>query len=104
MGFTDAVKSCLQKNYVGFKGRASRSEYWYFALFVGLLFLTGFLLMGVGDVIIGGSTAGVLFGILAVVGGLGLLLPGLAVTVRRFHDTNSSGWWYLLALLPYIVV
>jgi uncharacterized membrane protein YhaH (DUF805 family) len=69
---------------------------------VGLLFLTGFLLMGVGDVIIGGSTAGVLFGILAIVGGLGLLLPGLAVTVRRFHDTNSSGWWYLLALLPYI--
>ena len=101
MGFGQAVKACFGK-YADFKGRASRSEYWYFALFVGLLFLAGFLIMGFGDIVLGGDTAGIVFGILAVVAGLGLLVPGLAVTVRRLHDTNSSGWWYLLALLPYV--
>ncbi len=58
--------------------------------------------MGIGDVALGGDTAGMAFGILAVTVGLGLVLPSLAVTVRRLHDTNSSGWWYLLVPLPYV--
>ena len=101
MGFTRAVTACLGK-YATFQGRASRSEYWYFTLFIGLLVLIGFLLMAIGDATLGGATAGVVFGILAVVAGLGLLLPGLAVSVRRLHDTNSSGWWYLVAFIPYV--
>jgi uncharacterized membrane protein YhaH (DUF805 family) len=95
MGFMDAVRSCLSK-YVDFKGRASRSEYWYFALFFALLFGSVFLAVRIA------GTTGMVFGFLAVVMLLGLLLPTIAVSVRRLHDTNSSGWWYLIVLIPYI--
>lgn len=86
-GFGEAISVCFSK-YVTFKGRASRSEYWYFVLFnflVGLV--TGFL-----DVMI--------FGIenelspLNSLASLALFLPTLAAGVRRLHDTNRSGWWY----------
>jgi uncharacterized membrane protein YhaH (DUF805 family) len=95
MGFTDAVKSCLQKNYVGFEGRAPRSEYWFYALFYILV---------LGAVGLVGSALGGM--ILMVVGlglfGLGFFLPTLAAGVRRLHDTNASGWWYLLTFIPYV--
>lgn len=101
MGFTGAIKTCFRK-YADFRGRAPRSEYWYFVLFEMLLLGSCFVLARVFDAIRGDEVAGPAFGILAVVALLGFILPGLAVTVRRLHDTNNSGWWYLLALFPYV--
>ncbi|MGI3210711.1 DUF805 domain-containing protein [Roseovarius tibetensis] len=84
MDFTTAIKTVLTENYVNFQGRAQRSEFWWFALFV---FVVSMLLSAFGDVLAG-------------VFGLAVLLPGIAVAVRRLHDVDRSGWWYLLVLIP----
>lgn len=82
-GFVEAIKVCFSK-YATFRGRASRSEYWYFTLFTSLLGGFGSLLeTGMGN---DGSAISALFGIAT-------FLPSLAVTVRRLHDTDHSGWW-----------
>lgn len=91
MGMVDAVVSCLNK-YVQFSGRASRSEYWYFQLFAALCSILIGVLVGRGG---GGDVIG------AVVS-LVLFLPQLAVGVRRLHDTDRSGWWLLIMLVPLI--
>ena len=52
--------------------------------------------------VLGDIPAKIIFGILAVVGGLGIFVPALAVQARRLHDTNSSGWWLLIAFIPYL--
>ncbi|MEV1144744.1 DUF805 domain-containing protein [Micromonospora sp. NPDC049799] len=98
MSFIDAIKSVLTQ-YVGFKGRARRSEYWWFALFSFLVslvagFLDGVLGMSLGE---GGS-----LGVLGLIVSLALLLPTLAVAVRRLHDTDKSGWWLLIGLVPLV--
>ena len=93
MGFADAVKSVLVENYANFKGRARRSEYWYFVLFNALLNLVLFGLTFVVPEV----------AYLSMLVGLVLLIPGLAVVVRRFHDIGKSGWnyaWVLLAVIP----
>ena len=91
--FGEAIKVCFQ-NYATFRGRASRSEYWWFFLFCLLLgFFGGFLEGALG------RDGAVLSGLLS----LATFLPSLAVTVRRLHDTDRSGWWiggFYLALLP----
>jgi len=79
MTFTDSVRTCLREKYVTFSGRASRSEYWWFQLFY-VLVMIGFALI---------FYASGLFNSLA------LILPLISVVVRRFHDRNLSGWWYL---------
>jgi len=98
MDFMTAVRTCLSK-YVGFSGRARRSEYWYFALFSFLVSLA----TSVIDAVIGtdydGATSG---GLINTVAGLALFLPGLAVAVRRLHDTDRSGWWLLIGLVPIV--
>src|SRR5687767_4333179 len=91
MGFTEAVKSGFG-NYVNFSGRARRSAYWYWALFVLLVTIAA----NVIDAVLGTAP------ILSAVVGLGLLLPNLAVSVRRLHDTGRSGWWILIGLIPLI--
>jgi uncharacterized membrane protein YhaH (DUF805 family) len=85
------VRTCLTK-YVDFTGRARRSEYWWFALSV---FIVYFVFSIVGR----GFGAGAVLGYLA---GLALFLPSLAVAVRRLHDTNRSGWWYLISFIPLV--
>lgn len=90
MSFQDAVKTCLNK-YVDFNGRARRSEYWWFVLFNVLVSIV----FDIIDAIIGTS-------ILGLLAGLALLLPGIAVGVRRLHDTSRSGWWILIGLIPLI--
>ncbi len=90
MDFFGAVRICFNK-YVNFGGRASRSEFWLFVLFVVL----GGLILGVIDGVVGVEqgdpvSLGNAFGLLT-------FLPGLAVAVRRLHDTNRSGWWYLIS-------
>ena len=89
MSFTEAVSVCLSK-YVTFSGRARRSEYWWFVLLGGGVNVFAAIV----DNVAGTS-------IFAIVAGLGLFLPGLAVAIRRLHDTNRSGWWYLLVFVPF---
>ena len=86
MGFAQAV-STVFRNYVVFDGRARRSEYWWFALFS---FIVGFVVELLHSSLLTGLV------------NLALLLPSLAVAVRRLHDTNRSGWWLLLVLIPII--
>jgi uncharacterized membrane protein YhaH (DUF805 family) len=95
MGFGDAIAICFRK-YVVFNGRASRPEYWYWFLFSVLVSIVTTIL----DLVAFGTDTGA-FSVLA---SLGLLLPGLAVTVRRLHDIDRSGAWILIVLLPVIGV
>ena len=80
------------KKYVEFSGRARRREFWIFCLFN---ILAG-ILISVLDVVLG--TGAMLNGAYS----LAAFLPSLAVSIRRLHDTDRSGWWYLLAFLPIV--
>jgi uncharacterized membrane protein YhaH (DUF805 family) len=90
MDFMTAVKTCFSK-YVDFNGRARRSEYWFFVLFYVIVYVVASILDG----IIGGQ-------IFTIIAALGFFLPSLAVTVRRLHDTDRSGWWILIGLIPIV--
>jgi uncharacterized membrane protein YhaH (DUF805 family) len=85
MTFQESITTCFRK-YADFSGRASRSEYWWFMLFY-------FLASAACSII--SQVVGGLFS-------LAILLPMLAAASRRLHDTNRSGWWQLIALLPII--
>ena len=85
------------KKYAIFSGRARRKEYWYFALFYILISI---VLMLTDNVVGTVTEAGV--GLLSTIFGLALLIPSLAVTVRRLHDTDRSAWWLLIGLIPLI--
>ncbi len=105
IGFGGAVKRAFQK-YAVFSGRASRSEYWWFVLFT----FVGFLALGIPAGVLGTATstdggqtpgpAGVPFLVLLTVFYFGILVPSLAITVRRLHDAGYSGWLVLLNLVP----
>lgn len=82
------------KNYVGFSGRARRKEYWMFALFNAII--------NVVLEIIYLSTKSTPIYVLWLLYGLAVLIPGLAVTARRMHDQDKSGWWILIAIIPII--
>jgi uncharacterized membrane protein YhaH (DUF805 family) len=86
--FGEAIAVCLKK-YATFSGRASRSEYWYFALFVGLMNIGASIL----DTVVFGMTFED-YGLFYAITSLGLALPALASGWRRLHDTNRSGWWF----------
>lgn len=90
MTFAQAVRVCLKDKYCCFRGRASRSEFWWFMLCIGLINLSAGLAfsplppkpaMGLNFLI-----------------SLALLLPNLGVTARRLHDRNLSGWWLLVPI------
>lgn len=83
------------KKYATFSGRASRAEYWWFVLF-NLLFG---IAVAVLDVLLGTVTDNGT-GVLGTLYTLAVLLPGIAVAVRRLHDTDRSGWFILLAFVP----
>lgn len=85
------------KKYALFTGRARRSEYWYFFLFNLVIAIA----LGMVDAIVRKIT-GIGFGLFGTVYGLVILIPGIAVSVRRLHDTDRSGWWLLLALVPIV--
>jgi uncharacterized membrane protein YhaH (DUF805 family) len=90
MGFSDAVRSCLA-NYATFTGRAARSEYWYFLLFQVLANAVAAMVdRSTGTHLVGGLVE------------LLLILPSLAVAVRRLHDIDKSGWWLLIGFVPVI--
>jgi uncharacterized membrane protein YhaH (DUF805 family) len=85
MDFSQAVQTCIRK-YADFNGRAARPEYWWFFLF---LLVVGVLLRFASP-------------LLALVFHLAMLVPSLAAGARRLHDTNRSGWWQLVWLVPLI--
>jgi uncharacterized membrane protein YhaH (DUF805 family) len=91
MGFADAVRTCLT-NYATFQGRAVRSEYWYFILFIFIVEIVTYL---IDFTIIG-------YPVLYTIAMIGLILPSLAAGVRRLHDTDRSGWWLLISFVPLI--
>ncbi|WP_242220134.1 DUF805 domain-containing protein [Bacillus cereus group sp. BfR-BA-01380] len=80
------------KNYVGFRGRARRKEYWTFTLINYIIFFVFGML---------GKTVDILNALVGLYM-LAILLPGLAVGARRLHDTGKSGWWQLLCFIPII--
>jgi len=90
MNMIEAIKSVFSQ-YVGFKGRARRSEYWYFFLFN---FIVALVLGIIGQVI--GNT------ILSTLWSLAVILPGIAVGIRRLHDIGKSGWWLLISFVPVV--
>ncbi len=91
MNFGQAIRSGFS-NYVNFSGRAIRSEYWLWTL----LFLSIGELVAAGiDRVVGLPVTGTAFG-------LATLLPSIAVTIRRLHDLDRSGWWLLIGLIPLI--
>ena len=90
----------MRDNYANFNGRARRKEYWMFTLFFLLFALIGGFIIGILSAV--SETASLIALILVAVWYLAHLVPSLAVTVRRLHDTGKSGWLYLIALIPYI--
>jgi uncharacterized membrane protein YhaH (DUF805 family) len=94
MTFGQAISSGFQ-NYVNFTGRAARSQFWYWVLFAVLASIVASLI----DFAL--FPRSYLSPINTLVG-LALFLPGLAVSVRRLHDTDRTGWWLLLLFIPLI--
>jgi len=88
----------LQK-YADFAGRAPRAEYWWFYL----LYLVALIVAMIVDSIIG-SRLFLSYGLASTLVGLGFLVPMLAAGIRRLHDTDHSGWWLLIGLVPLIGV
>ncbi|MEV4491766.1 DUF805 domain-containing protein [Micromonospora coxensis] len=95
----DAIKSVLSQ-YAGFRGRARRSEYWWFALFSSLVGFVAGILDGALGTKLGSDPNST--GVIGLIVTLALLLPSLAVSVRRLHDTDRSGWWLLIGLVPLV--
>lgn len=96
MDFQEAVRTVLSK-YATFSGRAPRSEFWWFFLFV---FLCNAILGVIDSALFGTAPDGAPVSILGAVFSLAVLLPNIAVGVRRLHDRDMSGWWLLLVLIP----
>ncbi|MGO6681312.1 DUF805 domain-containing protein [Rhizobium leguminosarum] len=108
MGFTEAVRTVLKQKYATFSGRASRSEYWWFVLFYVLalfaLIIPSFILAFATSG--GGAPSPVHYTVVIwMLFTLAIFLPLTSLQVRRFHDRNISGWWYLalfiLSFIPY---
>ncbi|MFP7673161.1 DUF805 domain-containing protein [Marivita sp. S0852] len=98
MTFQDAIKTCFSK-YATFTGRAQRSELWWFVLF---LLIVNTVLSFVDSAIFGQTVEGQTISVLGGLFSLGVFLPSVAVGVRRLHDLDKSGWWYLLVFIPLI--
>jgi uncharacterized membrane protein YhaH (DUF805 family) len=86
------------RNYAKFSGRARRAEYWYFTLFA-LLIAIGVMLV---ESFLGTFSEEAGIGVVSGLYLLAITVPGLAVMVRRLHDTGRSGWWYFISLIPLI--
>jgi len=90
MSFGEAIRDGFTK-YATFSGRSSRSAYWWWILFYVLVIIVASVL-----------DAAISTGVIAILVWLGFFLPNLAVLVRRLHDTDRTGWWVLIGLIPLI--
>ena len=112
MGFWESVRTCFRK-YFDFKGRARRSEYWWYCLFsvvaclIWALFGTLLLALPIGMVVqhVSGNETAVLTTMIIIlcIPLLFLVLPSVSVQVRRLHDTGRSGWWMVASIILEIV-
>lgn len=97
----DWWKKVMLKNYANFTGRARRAEYWYFALMNFILIIPFYVIGSIG-ILNDNTTLSVmgmgLYGIVV----LATIVPTLAVSARRLHDINKSGWFYLFVFIPLI--
>lgn len=84
------------RKYAVFEGRSRRAEYWYFFLYNVLFGIAAAIV----DILAGTYNKGLGIGLVGVIYALAVLLPSLAVAIRRLHDTNRSGWWLLIAFIP----
>ena len=89
MNFKNSIKTCLKDKYANFSGRASRSEFWFFYLFLLIGYAISIFTMFI--------SIKLFIGIISIFV-LTMIIPSLAVTVRRLHDINKSGWFILLPL------
>jgi uncharacterized membrane protein YhaH (DUF805 family) len=87
-------KKVVLENYATFEGRARRAELWWYVL-AGLLISIVFNIL---------AAIASFFAILSIIYGLAVLIPGIAVGIRRLHDTGKSGWWLLIGLIPIVGV
>ena len=104
MGFTEAIRSGFD-HYVKFDGRASRSAYWWWALFVFIVGIVANVLDGVFGLQQFREFNGQMYaagGVISGIATLALLLPNLSVTIRRLHDTDRSGWWWFIVIIPVV--
>jgi uncharacterized membrane protein YhaH (DUF805 family) len=88
------------KKYATFTGRSRRKEYWFFALFNIIISIV----LTIVDAVFGTLSVETGLGLLSGVYSLAVLIPSIAVTVRRLHDVGRSGWWLLIAFLPLVGV
>lgn len=86
------------KKYATFSGRSRRKEYWYFFLFNLLISM----LLSFVDALTGSFDPATGYGLFSSIYGLALLIPAIAVSVRRLHDTGRTGWWFLIVLVPLV--
>ena len=100
MSFGQAVSSVLLYKYATFSGRARRSEYWWWYLFVTLVFVVAQILDRAVGLTYSDTT--LYGGWIATIAAIVFLIPNLAVAVRRLHDTGRTGWWLLIGLIPVI--
>lgn len=103
--FLDVIKN----KYAKFDGRARRKEYWMFQLFYYIFLCLIFLFTAIGISINNTGSFPILGSILMGIGAIiltifmfGLIIPSLALTIRRLHDIGRSGWWILIGAIPYI--
>ena len=103
MTLKEAVKICVGKKYADFSTRASRKEFWSFALFYWFLCLAMFMISILVDVVFEHSFQmfRLMVGVSVIIALL-LMVPTYAVCVRRLHDTGRTGWWLLLFFIPWI--
>ena len=88
------------KKYAVFSGRSRRSEYWVFFL---IQFIIGIVLSGLGSVLSAQESLLALpVNAIYFIYIIGTLIPGIAVTIRRLHDTDRSGWWIFIGIIPII--
>ncbi len=93
MSFQEAIKAVLG-NYAKFDGRARRSEYWYFVLFYAVVVIVLQVLGALTDPMVGSLLVGLFV--------LAVIIPMFAVGVRRMHDTDHSGWWLIVPIVPLV--
>jgi uncharacterized membrane protein YhaH (DUF805 family) len=86
------------KKYAVFSGRSRRKEYWYFVLFVVIISIV----LGMIDGLLGTYHRSTGAGLLSSIFSLAVLIPSIAVSVRRLHDIDRTGWWVLISLVPLV--
>jgi uncharacterized membrane protein YhaH (DUF805 family) len=99
MDMVNIWKTVVLQRYAKFDGRAGRAEFWWYALATWLLFVVLWIVTGVFFAI--ASALGVLAVIITIGLSLAVIIPSIAVAIRRLHDTNKSGLWLLITFIPF---